>query len=70
LTPQRRTVYQLRKFEELPLREIAKRLGIKEKTVENLLRLAQGQVIKALFAEGETAGYTSEKNYERRRKRD
>lgn len=70
LTPQRRTVYQLRKFEELPLREIAQRLGITEKTVENLLRLAQGQVIKALFAEGETPGYTSEKNHERRRKRD
>jgi len=70
LTPQRRTVFQLRRFEELPLREIAQRLGVTEKTVENLLRLAQGQVIKALFAEGEAADYTSEKNYERRRKRD
>lgn len=70
LTPQRRAVYQLRKFEDLPLKEIAKRLGVTEKTVENLLRLAQAQVIKALFAEGEAAEYTSEKNYERRRKRD
>ena len=70
LTPQRRTVYQLRKFEDLPLREIAQRLGVTEKTVENLLRLAQAQVMEALFAEGEAADYTSEKNYERRRKRD
>jgi RNA polymerase sigma factor (sigma-70 family) len=70
LTPQRRTVYQLRKFEDLPLREIAQRLGVTEKTVENLLRLAQAQVIQALFAEGEAADYMSEKNYERRRKRD
>jgi RNA polymerase sigma factor (sigma-70 family) len=70
LTPQRRTVYQLRKFEDLPLREIAQRLGVTEKTVENLLRLAQAQVMQALFAEGEAADYTSEKNYERRRKRD
>ena len=70
LTPQRRTVYQLRKFEDLPLKEIAQRLGVTEKTVENLLRLAQAQVIKALFAEGEAADYMSEKNYERRRKRD
>jgi RNA polymerase sigma factor (sigma-70 family) len=70
LTPQRRTVYQLRKFEDLPLREIAQRLGVTEKTVENLLRLAQAQVMQALFAEGEAADYMSEKNYERRRKRD
>ncbi|WP_423787679.1 RNA polymerase sigma factor, partial [Klebsiella pneumoniae] len=43
LTPQRRRVYQLRKFVYLPLREFAKRLGITEKTVDNLLRLAQAQ---------------------------
>jgi RNA polymerase sigma factor (sigma-70 family) len=70
LTPQRRRVYQLRKFEDLPLREIAQRLGVTEKTVENLLGLAQAQVIKALFAEGVAADYMSEKKYERRRKRD
>ena len=52
LAPQRRRVYQLRKFEELSQREIAERLGVTEKTVENLLRLAHAQVMKALFAEG------------------
>jgi RNA polymerase sigma-70 factor (ECF subfamily) len=52
LAPQRRTVYQLRKFEGLSVREISLRLGVTEKTVENLLRLAQAQVMKALFAEG------------------
>jgi|SRR5579872_2765124 len=52
LAPQRRRVYQLRKFEELSQREIAQRLGVTEKTVENLLRLAHAQVMKALFAEG------------------
>ena len=70
LTPQRRAVYQLRKFEELPLREISQRLGVTEKTVENLLGLAQAQVIKALFADGGAGDPTSEKKYERRRKRD
>ena len=52
LAPQRRRVYQLRKFEDLSQREIAQRLGVTEKTVENLLRLAHAQVMKALFAEG------------------
>lgn len=64
LTPQRRAVYQLRKLEGLPLREIARKMGLAEKTIENLLRLAQAQVIKALFAEGEAADFTGEKNYE------
>jgi predicted DNA-binding protein (UPF0251 family) len=36
----------------LSVREISLRLGVTEKTVENLLRLAQAQVMKALFAEG------------------
>ena len=71
LTPQRRTVYQLRKFEGLSLREIALRLGIAEKTVENLLGLAQAQVLKALFALGiGPLHQTSERDYERRRKSD
>jgi len=52
LAPQRRRAYQLRKFEDLSQREIAQRLGVTEKTVENLLRLAHAQVMKALFAEG------------------
>jgi RNA polymerase sigma factor (sigma-70 family) len=68
LTPQRQAVYQLRKFEGLSLREIAQRMGLEEKTVENLLRLAQGQVIKALFAQGDDAGYLSETDYERGRR--
>lgn len=68
LTPQRRKVYQLRKFEGLSLREIALKLGIAEKTVENLLRLAHAQVMKALFAEGGADGArTEEKNDGRRR---
>jgi RNA polymerase sigma-70 factor (ECF subfamily) len=71
LTPQRRAVYQLRKFEGLSLREIALRLGIAEKTVENLLGLAQAQVMKALFAQGiAPLRQTSERDYERRRKSD
>ena len=71
LTPQRLAVYQLRKFEGLSLREIARRLGIAEKTAENLLGLAQAQVMKALFAE-EVAPLrqTGERDYERRRKAD
>ena len=71
LTPQRLAVYQLRKFEGLSLREIARKLGIAEKTAENLLGLAQAQVMKALFAE-EAAPLrkTGERDYERRRKTD
>lgn len=68
LAPQRRAVYQLRKFEGLSLREIALRLGIAEKTVENLLGLAQAQVIKALFAQGiAPSRQASERGYERGR---
>jgi RNA polymerase sigma-70 factor (ECF subfamily) len=71
LTPQRLAVYQLRKFEGLSLREIALRLGIAEKTVENLLGLAQAQVMKALFAQGVAPlRETSERDYERGRKPD
>jgi RNA polymerase sigma-70 factor (ECF subfamily) len=70
LTPQRRAVYQLRKFEDLSLREIALKLGVTEKTVENLLGLAQGQVMKALFAEGDAdSARTDEKDDDRRRQR-
>ena len=69
LTPQRRAVFQLRKFECLSLREIAHRLGIAEKTAENLLGLAQAQVMKALFAEGDAPlRQTGERDYGRRRK--
>jgi len=68
LAPQRRAVYQLRKFEGLSLREIALRLGIAEKTVENLLGLAQAQVMKALFAQGiAPSRQASERDYERGR---
>ena len=68
LAPQRRRVYQLRKFEELSQREIAQRLGVTEKTVENLLRLAHAQVMKALFAEGSLDDALMEaRNNDRRR---
>jgi RNA polymerase sigma factor (sigma-70 family) len=71
LTPQRRKVYQLRKFEGLSVREIAQKLGIAEKTAENLLGLAHAQVIKALFAQGIVpASQTSERDYERGSKTD
>jgi RNA polymerase sigma factor (sigma-70 family) len=71
LTPQRRAVFQLRKFEGLPVREIGRKLGIAEKTAENLLGLAQAQVMKALFAEEVAAlPRTGEREYERRRKTD
>jgi RNA polymerase sigma-70 factor (ECF subfamily) len=70
LTPHRRAVYQLRKFEGLSLREIAQKLGVTEKTVENLLRLAQGQVMKALFAEEDADSVQAgEKNDDRGRQR-
>lgn len=52
LPPQQRTVYRLRKFEGLSLRLISQQMDITETTVEDLLRLAEGQVIRALFAEG------------------
>jgi RNA polymerase sigma factor (sigma-70 family) len=52
LTPRRRSVYQLRKFEELSQKEIGRRLGIEEKTVENLLGLAQAQVMAVMLARG------------------
>jgi len=71
LTPQRRAVFQLRKFEGLSVREIGRKLGIAEKTAENLLGLAQAQVMKALFAEEvATLPRTGEREYERRRKTD
>jgi len=70
LTPQRQRVYQLRKFEGLSLREISQKLGITEKTVENLLRLAHAQVVKALFADGGAGSSPmEEKNDDLRRQR-
>ena len=55
----------------LSLREIALRLGIAEKTVENLLGLAQAQVMRALFAQGVApVRQSSERDYERGRKPD
>jgi RNA polymerase sigma factor (sigma-70 family) len=70
LTPQRRAVYQLRKFEGLSVREVAQKLGLAEKTVENLLRLAQAQLMLTLFARGESVVHTSQKNYERGRRKE
>ena len=55
LTPRRRAVYQLRKFEGLSQKEIGRRLGIEEKTVENLLGRAQAQVVAVMLANGRPA---------------
>ena len=52
LTPQRRAVYQFRKFEGLSLREIGQRLGIAEKTAESPWDWRRHRSMKALFAEG------------------
>lgn len=68
LTPQRRAVYQLRKLEGLSVREIAHRLGLAEKTVENLLRLAQAQLMLTLFARTEAVDHASEREYGRGKK--
>ena len=62
LTERRREVYELRKFRELPQREIGRILGIAEKTVENLLRFAQREVMKVMCASGYAAsGQTDER---------
>jgi RNA polymerase sigma factor (sigma-70 family) len=48
LPPQCRRVFELRKLEDLPQREIAKRMGIAEKTVENHLTRALATIHAAL----------------------
>jgi RNA polymerase sigma factor (sigma-70 family) len=71
LPRQRRAVFSARKFEGLSIREIAKRLGLSEKTVANHLRLALAQVTQSMFGERDIVGQTSERNIrERTRKRD
>lgn len=51
LPPQRRIIYMMSRFEELPVLEIADRLSLSSRTVENHLRLGRHDVrdyIKAL----------------------
>jgi RNA polymerase sigma factor (sigma-70 family) len=55
LAPQRRAVFAARKFDGLPLGEIAKRLGVSQRTVENDMTLALYDVMKMMLAdEGES----------------
>ncbi|HWM66074.1 MAG TPA: RNA polymerase sigma factor [Steroidobacteraceae bacterium] len=71
LPQQRRAVFSARKFEDLSIREIAKRLGLTEKTVANHMRLALAQVTQSMFGEQDTACQTSERRIrERTKKRD
>jgi RNA polymerase sigma-70 factor (ECF subfamily) len=72
LPRQRRAVFSARKFEGLSIREIAKRLGLSEKTVANHLSLALAQVTQSMFGERDIVCQTSERNIRERtrRKRD
>lgn len=54
LAPQRRAVFESRKFDGLQIGEIAKRLGVSQRTVENDMTLALYDVMKMMLAdEGE-----------------
>jgi RNA polymerase sigma factor (sigma-70 family) len=51
LAPQRRAVFAARKFDGLPIGEIAKRLGVSQRTVENDMTLALYDVMKRMLAD-------------------
>jgi RNA polymerase sigma factor (sigma-70 family) len=56
LPPQCRQVFELRKIEDVPQREIARRMGIAEKTVENHLTRALAAIHAALADPAAGAG--------------
>jgi len=56
LPAQCRRVFELRKFEDLPQRAIAERMGISEKTVENHLTKARARVLEALATDPDRHG--------------
>ena len=71
LTPQQRAVFQASKFEGLGGKQIAARMGISKKTVENHMRFALAEVTRILFGEGEIPCQTSQRDdHERATKRD
>ena len=71
LTPQQRAVFQASKFEGLNGEQIALRMGISKKTVENHMRFALAEVTRIMFGEGEIARQTSHRDdRERAPKRD
>ena len=51
LAPQPRAVFEARKFDGLPLAEIAKRLGVSQRTVENDMTLALYDVMTMMLAD-------------------
>lgn len=51
LAPQRRAVFAARKFDGLPIGEIAKLLGVSQRTVENDMTLALYDVMKMMLAD-------------------
>lgn len=62
LAPQRRAVFEARRFEGLPIRDIAKRLGLSEKTVENHMTCAIYEVAQSLFCKEEDEFRASKSN--------
>jgi RNA polymerase sigma factor (sigma-70 family) len=51
LAPQRRAVFEARKFDGLPIGEIAKRLGVSQSTVESDMTFALYDVMKMMLAD-------------------
>ena len=51
LAPQRRAVFEARKFDGLPIREIAKRLGVSQTTVEKDMTFALYDVMEMMLGE-------------------
>lgn len=51
LAPQRRAVFEASKFEGLPIAEIAKRLGVSQRTVENDMTIALHDVMKMMLGD-------------------